>query len=310
MGEMQDQLKRLLGGQGHLTSGAVAFPRLADVLGSELASSVDEVYRRLGGVLDAVPVNFRKWDLEFDGVALELDEYLHFNRYRAITLESPVYDRLPAFPFDLYKEYCRLHEDACLRAGGFGGKWSNSSCNAQFGMASQPKVFTGGGPSRWKQRAFYDFVKDLSPLLIDVTLVRISVWDWIEDGGKRRTVEEVLSRPFPTSGAALAALVRSRRPNPASGFSFPGYQEPCPVCEAGADKVVYMIVGDPVMDAEMVQAMEAGRVALAGCIPPIEDWRDSDESWTCGRCESEWVTRRGRATPLIYRGAGSSDRQG
>lgn len=84
MGEMQDQLKRLLGGQGDLTSGAIAFPRVADVLGSELASSLEAVYRRLGGVLDTVPVNFRKWDLE-SGVALKLDEYLHFNRYSSGT---------------------------------------------------------------------------------------------------------------------------------------------------------------------------------------------------------------------------------
>jgi hypothetical protein len=48
MGEMEDQLKRLLGAQGALTSGAVPFPRMADVLGSELASSVEDVYRRLG----------------------------------------------------------------------------------------------------------------------------------------------------------------------------------------------------------------------------------------------------------------------
>jgi hypothetical protein len=77
-------------------------------------------------------------------------------------------------------------------------------------VASQPKVFTGVGPSRWKQRAFYDFVKDLSPLLLDIVLVRIAVWDRIDDDGKRRTVEDVLMRPLTTSGSALATFVRSR----------------------------------------------------------------------------------------------------
>jgi hypothetical protein len=84
-------------------------------------------------------------------------------------------------------------------------------------------------------------------------------------------------------------------------FRFPEYGKPCPVCAVDATNVAYMIVGDPVMDAEMEQAMEAGRVALAGCMPPIEDWRDSDDAWMCQRCESEWVTRSEGKTPLIYR---------
>jgi hypothetical protein len=88
-------------------------------------------------------------------------------------------------------------------------------------------------------------------------------------------------------------------------FGFPEYGKPCPVCAVDATNVAYMIVGDPVMDDEMSQAMEAGRVALAGCMPPIEDWTDSDDAWMCRRCDSEWVTRRGRTTPFIYRSRGA-----
>jgi hypothetical protein len=88
-------------------------------------------------------------------------------------------------------------------------------------------------------------------------------------------------------------------------FRFPEYGKPCPVCEAGPNQVAFMIVGEPAMDPEMSHAMETGKIALAGCIPPLEDWRDSDDAWTCLRCKSEWVTRRGRKTPLIYRARGA-----
>lgn len=211
MGQKQDQLTRLLDRHGAVTHGVVAFPTMADLAESNLIPEIDAVYRALGGVLDHVPLNLRKWDLEFDGAAVELDEQLHFNRYRAITLESPLYELLPGFPRDLYQTYCREQEDDCLSAGGYGGKWSNRSCDAQFGLASPPKVFSGVGPSRWKQRAFYDFVKDLSPLLLGITVSRVSVWDWIEhEQGPRRTVQDALSRPSPTTGIELAALIRSR----------------------------------------------------------------------------------------------------
>jgi hypothetical protein len=37
------------------------------------------------------PLRLSAWDLEFDGIAVELDEHLHFNRYRGLTLKSPRY---------------------------------------------------------------------------------------------------------------------------------------------------------------------------------------------------------------------------
>jgi len=40
-------------------------------------------------VLPSVPLDLRSWDMEFDGIAVELGEYLHFSRYRGITLVSP-----------------------------------------------------------------------------------------------------------------------------------------------------------------------------------------------------------------------------
>lgn len=112
-----------------------------------------------------------------------------------IVLKSPSYARLCGSPLGVYQRFCTEHEDACLRAGGYGGKWPNTGSEIQFGKASQPSDLSGNGSPRWRQRAFYDFVKNLSPLLVGVTLARVSVWDTGLECRRKRTVKNVLNSP-------------------------------------------------------------------------------------------------------------------
>lgn len=210
MGIMQSKFEDLLGGVGIVEHKKLAFPRLHDVARAGYEDLVYSVYKSLGGVLLSAELNLRSWDLEFEGIAVELDEHLHFNRYRALTLGATAYANLPAFPMDAYRRYCAEFEDDCLRAGAYGRKWSSASCERQFGVGSAQKILEGAGAPRWKQRAFYDFVKDLSPLVLGVKLARIAIWDSIIDGGTRRTVRDLLSEPTITSAEALANLVRAR----------------------------------------------------------------------------------------------------
>lgn len=212
MGEKQKRLEGLLGKVGSVTSGSLGKPSKSDIASSPYAEDVEHTYRLLGGVLPSFPLNLRRWDFEFENIAIELDEQLHFNRYRRVTLESKIYRNLPAFPLDAYRAYCARYETQCIRAGSYGGKWSNKSCEKQFGVASPLKDLSGNGASRWKQRAFYDFVKDLSPLVIDVSLVRVAIWDSVEDGSVTRTVGDVLSAPSVTSAEALADIICQRNP--------------------------------------------------------------------------------------------------
>jgi hypothetical protein len=120
---------------------------------------------------------------------------------------------------EAYQLFCLEHEDTCLKNGSYGKKWSSPSAEAQFGHASQPKDLSGNGSPRWKQRAFYDFVKDLSPVLIRVKVVRVAVWDVLVDADGTKTVGETFaalirqSRPIASceaSSAALAALLKER----------------------------------------------------------------------------------------------------
>lgn len=213
-GAMQRTLEELLRCRGKVSHKTLNFPKPESVCASALKFEIESVYHSLGGILPSIPLNLRQWDLEFDGIAVELDECLHFNCYRTITLKSKSYKcLLPGFPLEDYQRYCSEQAEECVRAGCWGKRWSNKSSAAQFGEPSLPKDLGGNGSPRWKQRAFYDFVKDLSPLLINVPVVRIAVWDTVEDGVRRRTVKEVLEAPFGcASGTALAVLINGRAP--------------------------------------------------------------------------------------------------
>ena len=70
-------------------------PRL-DVLPADLCAAVVALYRELGGQQEQPVLRPGGWDLALaGGVVIELDEELHFNRYRARTLAEPWARNLP-----------------------------------------------------------------------------------------------------------------------------------------------------------------------------------------------------------------------
>lgn len=184
----------------------VPAPRLPD-LGADLAEHIKDHLEVLGGDRGAATrLRPGSWDLALDGgLLVELDEELHFNRYRGQTVQAPWASALPWT--DLYLEYCSREEERCLTAAKWGQRWTNPSCERMFGVASQPGDFDGGGAPRWKQRALYDAIKDAFALSqSEYRVARVSVHD-IVDG---TTLEEVLRSPTPEHGVAVAELVASR----------------------------------------------------------------------------------------------------
>ncbi len=211
MGKMQNNLIAVLQNSGHqITLKNICYPTLDIVKSSQYRKLVFGVYRRLGGIKEEFPLELRHWDIEVDGLAVELDEELHFNRYRALTLQSPVYCNLQFFPLVEYRRYCREHESDCLKAGRYGGKWSNNSCELQFGKASNHGDLNGNGSPRWKQRAFYDLVKDLTPLLLRISVVRISIWDNLKVNDECILVRNVLRRVDYNASRAIWELIEKR----------------------------------------------------------------------------------------------------
>jgi hypothetical protein len=192
-------MARLMGGplrrpqipplQGALTesglqSAATAppIPRLG-TLQSEYADHIMSLFRALGGTAVSPSLHPGQWDLALEGgLVVELDEELHFNRYRRLTLE-PAWTR--ALPWrDDYMRYTSEHETECLGAAQWGRRWTSPSCESLFGPAAAPGAFDSNGAPRWKQRALYDAMKDAAAVSDRaIRLARVSTVDVI--GGVR-----------------------------------------------------------------------------------------------------------------------------
>jgi hypothetical protein len=185
-------------------------PRLANLTDSA-ASQVLGVYHELGGKQEAPALRPGSWDVVVDGILVELDEQLHFNRYRALTLTVPSYEQLPRFPLAGYRAFCATKEQACLKAGAGQGRWMNDSTEAHFGPSGARGDFTGRGSSRWKQRALYDLMKDLTQLDVGARpLARIAIWDAIP-GLSGVSVEQAVHRaPGKRTADGLRALIAER----------------------------------------------------------------------------------------------------
>jgi hypothetical protein len=157
-------------------------PRAKD-LSPENLQRVDCIYQLLGGTPTPALLRPGPWDLAFQGgLVVELDEELHFNRYRKSTL-GPSWAR--GLPWrEEYLTFTVEHEAACLAAAQWGKRWTNSSCERLFGAADLPGTFTSVGAPRWKQRALYDAMKDIAMLgNQNLRLARLATVDVI--GGVR-----------------------------------------------------------------------------------------------------------------------------
>ncbi|WP_422758930.1 DUF7255 family protein [Paenarthrobacter sp. C1] len=151
-------------------------------LPASVRAEIADLHRALGGAAGYLDFTSGKWDFATaDGLFIEFDEQLHFNRYRGTTDRLPWAEGIP-WAAD-YLHYSSVHEDQCLIAGGYGGKWTNPSTEKMFGVADPPRVFDRNGSPRWKQRALYDAVKDAyAAHRPEISLARVSIHD--EIGGR------------------------------------------------------------------------------------------------------------------------------
>lgn len=157
--------------------GTHAKPSFEQIRVSNYYDEVCRVYKDLGGVLELPPVNPGKWDIDMEYCIIELDEENHFNRYRLKTLESTIYEGYTNFDVEKYRKYCISYDKECPTTQ---KRWSNRSSDRQFGESGLNGDFSRNGPSRWKQRAFYDFIKDVYSIITGIPVIRISIYDQIE----------------------------------------------------------------------------------------------------------------------------------
>lgn len=143
------------------------------LLSSEFYSEVESVYKELGGILGEPPLTFGSWDISTPEFILELDEENHFNRYRLQTLNSNIYQMINGFRLDEYMRFCTLYESGCRKHGGF---WKNNSSEKLFVKSDDNGCLDGAGSSRWRQRAFYDFLRDVTGLIKEIPVIRLSIY--------------------------------------------------------------------------------------------------------------------------------------
>jgi len=204
-GARADALNALLGAAGWASTPPPPRPRICDLTPDGL-SRIRQIYDDLAGIPEqfehARPGSF---DLAFDTgdgkLIVELDEEQHFNRYRTITLSRPWAAQLPWTT--TYVAYSAAHEAQLVRRWRSGRRWTNESAPRFFGVASPPGDFSGAGAPRWRQRAFYDAVKDLMPA---IRLARVSVHDELEG----RALNVILRSGDLTTAALVRAHVEAR----------------------------------------------------------------------------------------------------
>ena len=143
------------------------------LLSSEFYSEVESMYKELGGILGEPPLTFGSWDISTPEFILELDEENHFNRYRLQTLNSNIYQMINGFHLDEYMRFCTLYESGCRKHGGF---WKNNSSEKLFVKSDDNGCLDGAGSSRWRQRAFYDFLRDVTGLIKEIPVIRLSIY--------------------------------------------------------------------------------------------------------------------------------------
>lgn len=210
MGAREETLKRIMIPETTVSSSYVPYPKYDGIVSANYAEEVMRVYQALGGILDRFPDNVGSWDIVLNGAVIELDEERHFNRYRRVTLDSSIYDESLGFDWSDYIRYCEQNEQQCLKAASHGGYWTNDSCERQFGPPGSQGVLEGNGAPRWKQRAFYDFVKDLSPLVTRVQLIRVAIYERIKLPYADRSVADILDGQKPEEEAALRSAIMTR----------------------------------------------------------------------------------------------------
>lgn len=202
-------LSDLLTAAGFQPAASPPAPRL-EAIAPPHVDALIALYRRLGGMQDSPKLRPGGWDLCVEaagGVALavELDEELHFNRYREQTLSAAWYRDVPWA--SEYTVQCKRHEPQCLRAGTWGKRWTTPSCEQLFGDPGPAGQLAGHGAPRWKQRALYDAIKDLAALLGSAPrLARLSIYDQIAG----RPLEAYLTGSVALDPAPLRNLVEQR----------------------------------------------------------------------------------------------------
>lgn len=84
--------------------------------------------------------------------------------------------------------------------------WKTTSTEKQFGKSAAEGILNGDGSSRWRQRAFYDYLRDVGQYVGNYKLIRISIYKRIE----HKTIGEILERELTKYYSQLLKEIESK----------------------------------------------------------------------------------------------------
>lgn len=156
-----------------------------------------EIFDSLGGNDYRLPLLDRlKFDFKINRFLFIYDDAVHFNRYRANTLKSSLYDVFSYSWSDAYKRLCRTFERDCLKSGLHERVWFGPPIAAKiFGKSEESGDLSGNGSSGWKLNAYNDAQYDLLTRLHGYKLIRIPVYENIMIGGSLKKIDDLLLNP-------------------------------------------------------------------------------------------------------------------
>ena len=154
---------------------------------------IEKVYNDLSGKGDCWKVVFQLPEgIETEQLRLSLDGSLQFNRYRAISLSSPLYEKYNPGWLAAYRRNCRSLERECLKDGARQGVWTNPLAEQHFGQAQESGDFFGTGAAGWRLKAFEEFLADVYLFLGKQQHKRISVYERLMVQGKLIPLQQLL----------------------------------------------------------------------------------------------------------------------
>jgi hypothetical protein len=172
-------------------------PSIKDFLDSNIHQEIERVYRLLNGQQAIYPAGFNGYDIMLKNFIVELDEEQYFNRYRLLTLDSFIYNNNISFSSNYYKSICKKHESDCFIKDHYRKYWKTDSSDKQFGKSAPEGILAGDGSSRWRQRAFYDFLRDAGQFMGNYKLIRISVHQVIDSNSVGVILGKELTQYYP-----------------------------------------------------------------------------------------------------------------
>lgn len=193
--------------ENHKAEFAEPIPEIYKILETNLAESIVEVYKALGGRTDPTSLESSSFDLQTSRFTLQLDEALHFNRYRLITLKSSIYDNLYGIDVEKYRMYCRKYEKECLKSGASKPFWSNKLAIQHFGHPEDFGDLSGNGAPGWKLLAFQEFLKDAFALQNNIKLMRIPIWEEIMFNKQLQKLKDLLLSPGQREAEVILNLI-------------------------------------------------------------------------------------------------------